>query len=285
MTLQEKGKLYIVATPIGNLSDITYRAVETLKSVDLIAAEDTRHTRGLLNYLKIDKKLVSYNEYTDEKKIDTLIKRLKEGDSIAVVTDAGTPIISDPGSVLVKSAIENDINITSVPGPCAAINALVMSGIDAKSFIFIGFLPEDNRHRKDALVNLAEETRTMIFYISSHNIKKDLKDLIEIFGDERNASLSREMTKIYEENVRSTLKNIYECFKEKIIRGEFVLVVEGLDKKVLKEKELDRWLTIPIDKHLKIYLDKGLNEKEAMKKVAKDRNLKKNDIYKVLKAQ
>lgn len=279
------GKLYIVATPIGNLSDITYRAVETLRDVDLIAAEDTRHTRELLNHLDIDTKLISCNEHTDSKKIDSLIEKLKSGDNIAVVTDAGTPIISDPGSALVKRAIENDIVITSVPGPCAAINALVMSGLDARTFEFIGFLPEDNRHRKEVLSDVKDETRTMIFYISSHNVKKDLKDFAETFGGDRKASLSREMTKMYEENVRGTLSYILDYFESRNIKGEFVLVVEGMDKKKLKEKEVDKWLDLSVERHLKIYLDEGLAEKEAMKKVAKDRNLKKNDIYKMLKVK
>ena len=279
------GKLYIVATPIGNLSDITYRAVETLRAVDLIAAEDTRHTRELLNHLDIDTKLVSCNEHSDVKKIDSLIERLKKGENIAIVTDAGTPIISDPGSALVKRAIESGIDITSVPGACAAINALVMSGLDARTFTFIGFLPEDNKHRKELLSSLSSETRTMIFYISSHNVMKDLKDFIGVFGSDRSASLSREMTKVYEENVRGPLPYILEYFENKGVKGEFVLVVEGMDKKVLKSMEVDKWLDISVEKHLKMYLDEGLTEKEAMKKVAKDRNLKKNDIYKMLKVK
>lgn len=283
MITRNHGKLYIVSTSIGNLSDITYRAIETLKSVDLIAAEDTRHTRELLNHFDIKTKTTSLNEHTDEKKIDSLIKDLKEGKDIALVSDAGTPIISDPGAKLTRKVIANDIELTAVPGACAAINALVMSGIDAKAFTFIGFLPEDNKHRKELLSKYRNETNTMIFYISSHNLKKDLKSLIETFGEERLASLSREMTKIHEENVRDSLSYISKHFDNKDIKGEFVLVVEGLDKNILKESTIKDWLSISIDEHMKVYIDAGLDEKEAMKKVAKDRNIKKNDVYKLLK--
>ena len=279
------GKLYIVATPIGNLSDITYRAVETLKDVDIIAAEDTRHTRELLNHLNIEKKLISCNEHTDSKKIDSLIERMRNGENIAFVSDAGTPIISDPGSALVKRAIENDIDITGVPGPCAAINALVLSGLDAREFSFIGFIPEDNKRRKEILTNLNDETKTIIIYISSHNLIKDLTDLTKVLGKDRKAALSREMTKIYEETIRGTIDYIREYFEKKPIKGEFVLVVEGKDKNLIKEEEIKKWQEIDIAEHYKYYLDKGLNEKDAMKKVASDRNIKKNDVYKVLKVK
>ena len=199
------GKLYIVSTPIGNLSDISFRAIETLKEVDLIAAEDTRHTRELLNHFDIKKELVSFNEHTDTGKAENLIEKIKDGISIALVSDAGTPIISDPGIVLTKLAIENDIELIAIPGACAAVNALVLSGLSAKTFTFIGFLSEDNKKRKEQLSNLVDKMETMIFYISSHNLKKDLKSLIDVFGSDRKASLSREMTKKFEETIRGDL--------------------------------------------------------------------------------
>ena len=200
----ECGKLYIVATPIGNLKDITFRAIEVLKEVDIIASEDTRHTRELLNHFDIKTPTTSYHEHNKYDKAKEIIEKILSGASVAIVSDAGTPIISDPGDELVRLAIENNIEVQAVPGACAGINALVVSGLSASSFVFVGFLSDDNKKRKKQIDNLKCEMRTMIFYISPHNIKKDLKLLIDVFGDERLASISREMTKIHEETIISS---------------------------------------------------------------------------------
>ena len=279
------GKLYIVSTPIGNLSDMTFRAIETLKNVDLIAAEDTRHTRELLNHFDIKKGLISFNEHTDPQKVENLIDKIKNGINVAVVSDAGTPIISDPGMVLTKLAIENDIEFTAIPGACAAINALVLSGLSAKTFTFIGFLSEDNKKRKEQLSNLVDKMETMIFYISSHNLKKDLKSLVEVFGEDRKAAISREMTKKFEETVRGSLTFISEYFDEKEARGEFVLVLDGADKNDLREKEINKWKEMTYAEHYAYYLNLGFSDKDALKKVAIDRGLKKNEVYKLLKVK
>lgn len=279
------GKIYIVATPIGNLSDMTFRAVETLKSVDLIAAEDTRRTRELLNHFNIKTKTTSFNEHTDIDKALHLIEEAKKGLNIAIVSDAGTPIISDPGFKLTSIAIKEGIELVAVPGACAAINALVLSGLNAREFVFVGFIPEEKKYRKNLLNNLANESRTMIFYVSMHNLKKDLTSLIDIFGKERKASLSREMTKKYEETIRGSLSYIYDYYNENIAKGEFVLVVDGIGENILKERDIEDWLSISIDEHIKIYTDIGDDPMTAMKKVAKDRGLKKSDIYKTLKVK
>jgi 16S rRNA (cytidine1402-2'-O)-methyltransferase len=279
------GKLYIVSTPIGNLQDMTFRAIEVLKSVDLVAAEDTRRTRELLNHFDIDTKITSYHEHNKYDKAKDVVDMIKEGKDVAVVTDAGTPIVSDPGSVLVKFAVEENVEITAVPGCCAAINALVLSGLDSDSFVFVGFLKDDNKKRKEQLENLKSETRTMVFYISPHDILKDLKQLIEVFGEERNASLSREMTKVHEETVRGTLKEIYKVFESRDIKGEFVLVVSGMDKDLLKSSEVEKWMSISVEEHYQKYIDEGMSDKDAMKKVASDRNVDKREIYKELKVK
>ena len=279
------GKLYIVSTPIGNLSDMTFRAVETLKNVDLIAAEDTRHTRELLTHFDIKKELISFNEHTDPQKAENLIDKIKNGISIAYVSDAGTPIISDPGIVLTRFAIENDIELTAIPGACAAINALVLSGLSAKTFTFIGFLSEDNKKRKEQLSNLVDKMETMIFYISSHNLRKDLKSLIEVFGSDRRATISREMTKKFEETVRGDLTYISKYFNEKEVKGEFVLVLSGIDKDELREKEISKWSEMTYEEHYAYYLNLGFSDKDALKKVATDRGLKKNEVYKLLKVK
>lgn len=279
------GKLYIVSTPIGNLQDMTFRAIEVLKSVDLVAAEDTRRTRELLNHFDIDTKITSYHEHNKYDKAKDIADMIKEGKDVAVVTDAGTPIVSDPGSVLVKFAVEENIEITAVPGCCAAINALVLSGLDSDSFVFVGFLKDDNKKRKEQLENLKSETRTMVFYITPHDILKDLKQLIEVFGEERNASLSREMTKVHEETVRGTLKEIHKVFDSRDIKGEFVLVVSGMDKDLLKSSEVEKWMSISVEEHYQKYIDEGMSDKDAMKKVASDRNVDKRKIYKELKVK
>lgn len=279
------GKLYIVSTPIGNLLDITFRAINTLKNVDVIACEDTRHTRELLNHFEIKTKTISCHEHNEYEKSSEIISLLKEGKDVALVTDAGTPIISDPGNTLVKNVIDEGILVSGIPGACAAINALVVSGINAKSFLFVGFLPNDNKKKKERLDLLTNETNTMIFYIPPHGFIKDITSLIETFGDDRCASLSREMTKIHEENVYGTLKSIKEHFAQNEIKGEMVLVVSGIDIAKKNNAEKEKWLSMSIEDHMKHYIDKGLSEKDAMKRVASDRMVDKRDIYKILKVK
>ena len=279
----EKGKLYIVSTPIGNLKDMTFRAIETLKEAHIIAAEDTRHTRELLNHFEIKTKLTSYHEHNKYEKAKELISLLNEGQNIALVTDAGTPIISDPGEVLVSEAIKENIIVTAIPGACAAINALVLSGITAKSFTFVGFLSDDKKHRKAQLEKCYNETNTMIFYISPHSIKKDIDDLILTFSELRNATICREMTKKFEEINRGTLKELKEIIEERVLKGELVLVVEGLTEKNIIDKDKEKWQHLTISEHVKFYIDDGYTEKEAMKKVAIDRGITKRDVYKEYK--
>ena len=282
---REVGKLYIVSTPIGNLQDMTFRAVETLKMVDLIAAEDTRHTRELLIHFDISTKLTSYHEHNKFDKANDIVEEIKKGANVAVVTDAGTPIISDPGNELVRQAISEDIEVTAVPGACAAVNALVLSGLDAKSFVFIGFLSDDKKKLKEQLDEIKNETRTMIFYISPHNIIDDLKNLITVFGKDRLGAISREMTKIHEETLRGSLSDLLENFENRTIKGEFVLVVDGIDKNIIKEQEIDKWLKLSVKEHYDRYISEGLSDKEALKKVAKDRGVDKRDIYRELKVK
>lgn len=279
------GKIYIVSTPIGNLKDITFRAIDILKEVDLIAAEDTRRTMELLNHFNIDTKITSYHEHNKYEKAIELVDKIKEGLSIAMVTDAGTPIISDPGNELVKLAIEENIEVLAVPGACAAINALVVSGLDARSFVFVGFLSDDNKKRKEQLEELKNETRTMIFYVSPHSFKKDIETLANEFGDDRQVSVSREMTKIHEETLRGTLKEIMNAYGSKEVRGEFVLVVSGLDKEIVKTLERDKWQNLSIEEHFNMYIEDGLSDKDAIKKVAIDRGINKREVYKFLKVK
>ena len=281
----ECGKLYIVATPIGNLKDITFRAIEVLKEVDIIASEDTRHTRELLNHFDIKTPTTSYHEHNKYDKAKEIIEKILNGANVAIVSDAGMPLISDPGDELVRLAIENNIEVQAVPGACAGINALVVSGLSTSSFVFVGFLLDDNKKKKKQIDNLISETRTMIFYISPHNIKKDLKLLIDVFGDERKASISREMTKVHEETIRGTLKSIYNHFNENEVRGEFVLIVNGTDEEKITNAKREKWKEISVEEHFLMYQNEGFTDKEAMKKVAEDRGVDKKEIYKILKVK
>lgn len=282
---EDVGKLYIVATPIGNLQDITFRAVDTLKNVDTIVAEDTRNTRELLNYFEIKTKLISFNEYATDNKTKLIIDKILNGNDVALVSDAGTPLISDPGIKLTKAAVENDIEIVSIPGACAAINALVVSGLRTNSFKFIGFLPEENKKRKEILKDITDEKATMIFYISLHNLKDDIADLMKIFGGERKATLSREMTKKYEENIRGNIDYIYNYVTNNNLRGEFVLVVNGIDKKDLKNKTIEKWNEMTVLEHYNMYISEGMTEKDTLKKVANDRLMDKSEVYKIIKVK
>ena len=271
MNQKKIGTLYIVATPIGNLEDITLRAIRVLKEVDLIVAEDTRHTLKLLNHLEISKPLISYHRHNEDVKTEILIKELKQGKNLALVSDAGTPGICDPGEEVIKKCIEEDIQIVPIPGACAMINALICSGLDTKEFAFIGFLPLNKKNRKQKLEEIQNETKTTILYEAPHKLETTLKDLKEIIGD-RKIVLAREITKIHEEYIRENIDELIE--KAKDIKGEIVLILEGA-----KNNEEEFWTNLSIEEHYKYYEKKGLNKKEIIKQIAKDRNVNKNEIY------
>ena len=269
-----KGRLYLVATPIGNLDDITIRALEVLKEVDIIAAEDTRHTLHLLNHFNIKKKLISYYRENEQVKSEILIDYLLEGKNIAVVSDAGTPGISDPGEEIVKNAIENNIEIIPIPGACAFINALICSGFQTKEFCFIGFLPSSKKEKKAKIEELKNETKTIILYEAPHRIKDTLKEICEIIGD-RKCVLARELTKIHEEFIRDSISSIINKTE---LRGEFVIILEGseVSKKELETKEINEKT---LEEHYKYYEKQGLSKKDIIKQIAKDRKVSKNEIY------
>ena len=270
-----KGKIYLVATPIGNLEDITIRALNILKEVDIIAAEDTRHTLGLLNHFSISKPLISYYKQNEKTKSEMLINKVLEGQNIAVVSDAGTPGISDPGEEIVKEAIKNNIEIIPIPGACAFINALIASGLNTREFTFEGFLSAEKKEKKEKLEELKYETKTLIFYEAPHKLKSTLEMMYEIFGD-RNIVLAKELTKIHEEFVRSTLSEIID--KIETLKGEFVILVEGsnVSKSDIELTEINNQ---SLEKHYDMYRKQGLDRKEIIKKIAKDRNVSKNEIY------
>lgn len=276
--METYGTLTLCATPIGNLEDITYRVVRTLTETDFIAAEDTRHTKKLLNHFEIHTKLISYHEHNKMEKGPELIEILKSGKNIALVTDAGTPGISDPGEDLVRLAMEAGITVTSGPGAVAGITALILSGQSTRRFVFEGFLPTDKKERKFVLESLKNETRTTIFYEAPHRLIKTLEALYEAVGD-RSITVTKELTKKFEFIYKTTLSGAIDYFKEVEPKGEFVLVLEGKDIKVLQEEDQKAWEEMCIEDHLQVYLDKGQDEKSAMKQVAKDRGVSKRDIY------
>lgn len=269
------GTLYLVATPIGNLEDITIRALNVLKNVDLIAAEDTRHTLGLLNHFEISKPLISYYKQTEKSKSEVLIPKLLEGKNIAVVSDAGTPGISDPGEEIVKQAIKNDIKVVPIPGACAFVNALIASGMPTNEFEFIGFLSANKKERKDKLEEVKYDTRTLVFYEAPHKLQATLETMLEILGD-REVVLARELTKIHEEYIRGKLSTVLEQIVD--IKGEFVIILEGnsISKKELETNNLNEKT---LEEHYKFYEEQGFDKKEIIKKIAKDRNVNKNEIY------
>lgn len=272
------GKLYLCATPIGNLDDITIRVINTLKEVDLIAAEDTRHSIKLLNHFEIKTPMTSYHEFNKFDKANYLVERLKEGVNIALITDAGTPGISDPGEELVKTAYENGIQVTSLPGPAACITALTLSGLSTRRFTFEAFLPSDNKEKQYVLESLINETRTIILYEAPHRLKKTLEELYKTLG-ERKITICRELTKKFETAFQTTFIEAIDYYKTKEVKGECVLVIEGRSFEELKEEEQGKWKSITIVDHMEIYLSKGMNKKEAMKLVAIDRGVTKRDIY------
>ncbi len=269
------GVLYIVATPIGNLDDITYRAVKVLSDVDLIAAEDTRHTLKLLNHLEISKPLISYYKETEKVKSKIIIEKLKEGKNVAVVSDAGTPGISDPGCEVIKEAINEGIKVVPIPGACAAINSLICSGMDTKQFFFIGFLSTKNKEKRDKLEEVKNIQGTLIFYEAPHKIMDTLKMMLEVLGD-RQISIGRELTKIHEEFIRGSISDVLEKLEP---RGEMVVIVEGSAE---SEEDIQRnnRNEMTLEEHYKFYESQGFDKKDIIKKIAKDRNVNKNEIYK-----
>ncbi|MBO5071090.1 MAG: 16S rRNA (cytidine(1402)-2'-O)-methyltransferase [Roseburia sp.] len=275
------GKLYLCATPIGNLEDITYRVLRTLKEVDLIAAEDTRNSIKLLNHFDIKTPMTSYHEYNKIDKAYQLVDKLREGKNIALITDAGTPGISDPGEDLVRICYEEGIEVTSLPGPAACITALTMSGLPTRRFAFEAFLPREKKERADVLNQLKSETRTIIIYEAPHHLVKTLEELYEALGD-RKISICRELTKRYEEKMLTTISESLTFYQENEPRGEYVLVLEGKTFEELKKEEQQNWESMSIEEHMAVYEGKGIDRKEAMKLVAKDRGISKRDVYQAL---
>ena len=275
------GILYLCATPIGNLQDMTFRVLDTLREVDLIAAEDTRNSIKLLNHFEIKTPMTSYHEFNKFEKAETLIQKLKEGQNIALITDAGTPAISDPGEVLVRRAKEEGIIVTSLPGACAAITALTLSGLPTRRFVFEGFLPSEKKERREVLAGLAKEERTVILYEAPHHLKDTLGELQDSLGD-RKIVLCRELTKKFEEAVPMMISEAVEYYREKEPKGEYVLVLSGRDPKERIAEERNRFEGLDVKEHMQMYLDEGMDKKEAMKKVAADRGVSKRDIYKEL---
>lgn len=274
-----QGKLYLVATPIGNLEDITFRAIKTLKEVDLIAAEDTRHTLKLLNYYEISKPLISYHRHNEEIKKDLLINKLLEGNNIAIVTDAGTPGISDPGEEIVKEAIANNIEIIPIPGACALINALIPSGLNTKEFSFFGFLPLNKKNREEAFDKIKKERKTVILYEAPHKLTKTLEDILKNIGNIR-CVLAKEITKIHEEFIRGNILELLEVVKEP--KGEYVIMLDLENFKDSKENDLKEGIKDKtIEEQYKIYETQGLNKKDIIKQIAKNKNVPKNEIYKM----
>lgn len=278
---KNQGMLYLCATPIGNLSDITERVLETLRSVDLIAAEDTRNSIRLLNHFDIKVPLTSYHEYNKYDKAKELVDKIKSGQSVALVTDAGTPSISDPGEVLTDMCHEEGIRVTSLPGPCALVTALSLSGIASRRFVFEGFLPSDKKTRREVYGDLINETRTIILYEAPHHLKNTLAELYENLGD-RMIAICRELTKKFEEVKRMRLYEAIGYYNENEPKGEYVLILEGKPRKTIKEEKEREWSRMDINEHMAMYEAQGYDRMEAMKKVAADRGVSKRDIYKEL---
>lgn len=275
------GILYLCATPIGNLGDITVRVIETLQNVDLIAAEDTRNSIKLLNHFNIKVPMTSYHEYNKIEKARELIDKISGGMNIALITDAGTPAISDPGETLVQMCQEADIKVTSLPGASACITALTLSGLSTRRFSFEGFLPADKKERKEILEEMYNESRTMIVYEAPHHLMKALQDIYVVLGNRR-ITLCRELTKKFETILPTTLEDALIKYTEEEPRGEYVIVIEGVSLKDKKKEKMDSWQEMAIEQHMEIYENDGIDHKEAMKLVAKDRGISKRDVYQYL---
>ena len=275
------GILYLCATPIGNLGDITQRVLETLESVDIIAAEDTRNSIKLLNHFGITTSMTSYHEYNKVEKADYLVGQLVQGKDVALITDAGTPAISDPGEVLVQKCREAGITVTSLPGAAACITALTLSGLSTRRFCFEGFLPSDKKEKVQVLSELCEESRTIILYEAPHHLVRTLNELNDALGNRR-ITICRELTKKFETIIPTTIEEALALYDMEEPRGEYVLVIEGKSHKEKKEEEIRSWEQLSIEEHMAYYTDGGMDNKDAMKRVAKDRGVSKRDIYQYL---
>lgn len=278
MEKDKKGTLYIVGTPIGNLGDITIRAIETLKSVDVILAEDTRQTLKLLNHFNIQKHLVSYHRHNEDEKIKNVVDFLDSGKDLALVSDAGMPVISDPGQNLIKYLVANNYNIVTIPGVTAVITAIVKSGLDSTRFTFEGFLSINKKQRKQRLESLKNEERTMVFYEAPHKLLATLKDMYEVFG-KRNICIARELTKLHEEYIHTTFEEAISKIEQFGIKGEIVLLIEGKDLSVLEQEIKEKRNQIDSVSLVKEYMSKGISKKEAIKQVAKQKGVTKNEVY------
>lgn len=281
--MQEKaqGKLYLCATPIGNLEDITLRVLRTLEEADLIAAEDTRNSIKLLNHFEIKTPMTSYHEYNKIEKAHELVGKMKNGQNVALITDAGTPGISDPGEELVRICYESGIEVTSLPGACACITALTLSGLSTRRFAFEAFLPREKKERAAILTALETETRTIILYEAPHHLLKTLEELYAALGD-RKLTLCRELTKRFETAFTTTIAEAISYYGQQEPKGEFVLVIQGRSMKDLQEEQQRQWLEIPLTEHMEHYESQGISHKEAMKLVAKDRGISKREVYAML---
>lgn len=275
------GKLYLCATPIGNLEDITLRVLRILREVDLIAAEDTRNSIKLLNHFDIKTPMTSYHEYNKIEKGRVLIEKMQSGMDVALITDAGTPGISDPGEELARMCYDAGIQVTSLPGPAACITALTLSGLSTRRFVFEAFLPMEKKERREILDQLADETRTILIYEAPHKLTKTLKDLRETLGNRR-MTLCRELTKKHETAFCTTIDELISFYEKDKPLGECVLVIEGKSRQKLREEEAASWEAVPVEEHMEIYEKQGLSKKEAMKQVAKDRGVTKREIYQYL---
>ena len=273
------GMLYLCATPIGNLEDVTLRVLRILKEADVVAAEDTRQSIKLLNHYEIKTPLVSYHEHNKYEKTPVLVQRMLKGETIALVTDAGTPAISDPGEDLVRACYEAGIPVTSLPGPAACINALIISGLPTRRFVFEAFLPSDKKERASVIDELSHETRTMIIYEAPHRLCRTLAELAEILGGDRQIAVCKELTKRHETVYRSDIKGAVDYYNANEPRGEYVLVIAGLNREDIIRDKQDAWKEMPLEEHLKHYESQGIERREAIKLVAKDRGVPKREIY------
>ena len=279
--INSKGTLYLCATPIGNLEDMTFRAVRILKEVDVIAAEDTRNSVKLLNHFDIHTPMTSYHEFNKIDKGQYLVKRLLEGENIALITDAGMPGISDPGEELVRMCRDAGVPVTAVPGACACVTALVISGRPTRRFCFEAFLPTDKKERRAVLEELKTETRTSIIYEAPHRLVKTLQELLNELGD-RKITVCKELTKKHETGFETTLKEVVPYYEQNEPRGEYVLVLEGCSRQQMEQEAQDAWKEMSLGDHMKLYEEQGMNRKDAMKQVAKDRGVGKREIYQAL---
>ncbi len=282
MEQHKTGTLYLCATPIGNLEDITYRVLRTLKEVDLIAAEDTRNSIRLLNHFEIKTPMTSYHEYNKIDKAYQLVAKMREGKTIALITDAGTPGISDPGEDIVRICYEEGIPVTSLPGAAACITALTMSGLPTRRFAFEAFLPKDKKEHQAVLEELKTETRTIIIYEAPHHLVRTLQELSDTLGGDRRLTICRELTKRHEEKLQMTLADSLSYYEVNEPRGEYVLIIAGRSREEMKKEEQAGWEALSLEEHMAHYESKGIDRKEAMKRVAKDRGVSKRDIYQAL---